>query len=70
MVEEMYKEEFADAEMDSNSSSENAAKATRGDLRTSEDREEDLQQSGSSTAAERCSTGQLTESKSDRSQGW
>ncbi|KAH9696350.1 homeobox domain-containing protein [Citrus sinensis] len=66
MVEEMYKEEFADAEMDSNSSSENAAKATRGDLRTSEDREEDLQQSGSSTAAERCSTGQLTESKSDR----
>ncbi|KAJ4716639.1 BEL1-like homeodomain protein 6, partial [Melia azedarach] len=52
MVEEMYKEEFADAEMDSNSSSDNAAKATKGDMITSEDREEDLQQSGSSTATE------------------
>ncbi|KAJ0010293.1 hypothetical protein Pint_34761 [Pistacia integerrima] len=65
MVEEMYKEEFAEAEMDSNSSSENAAKANKGDMMTSEDREEDLQQSGSSTATERCSTGQMTESKSD-----
>ncbi|XP_022727330.1 BEL1-like homeodomain protein 6 isoform X2 [Durio zibethinus] len=65
MVEEMYKEEFADAEMDSNSSSENAVKATKGDTRTSEDRGEDLQQSGSSSAVERCSTGQLMDSKSD-----
>lgn len=65
MVEEMYKEEFAEVEMDSNSSSENAAKATKGDMMTSEDREEDLQQSGSSTATERCSTGQMTDSKSD-----
>ncbi|EOX97922.1 hypothetical protein QUC31_015435 [Theobroma cacao] len=65
MVEEMYKEEFADAEMDSNSSSENAVKATKGDTGTSEDRGEDLQQSGSSSATERCSTGQLMDSKSD-----
>ncbi|XVE93690.1 hypothetical protein REPUB_Repub01dG0215900 [Reevesia pubescens] len=64
MVEDMYKEEFAEVEMDSNSSSENAVKATKGD--TSEDRGEDLQQSGSSSATERCSTGQLMDSKSDR----
>ncbi|KAK8562976.1 hypothetical protein V6N12_011039 [Hibiscus sabdariffa] len=50
MVEEMYKEEFADLEMDSISSSENAVKARKGDTRTSEDR---------------CSTGQLVDSKSD-----
>ncbi|XP_044508179.1 LOW QUALITY PROTEIN: BEL1-like homeodomain protein 7 [Mangifera indica] len=66
MVEEMYKEEFSGAEMDSNSSSENAAKANKGDTMTSEDREEDLQRSGSSTATERCSTGQMTDSKSNQ----
>ncbi|KAL5790990.1 hypothetical protein ACOSQ2_005878 [Xanthoceras sorbifolium] len=65
MVEEMYKEEFAEAEMDSNSSSEIVAKATKGDMMTSEDKEDDLQQSGSSTATERCSAGQLTVSKPD-----
>ncbi|TYI99674.1 hypothetical protein E1A91_A13G033400v1 [Gossypium mustelinum] len=66
MVEEMYKEEFADAEMDSNSSSDNAVKAaTKGDTMTSEDRGEDLQQSGSSSATERCSNGQLMDSKSE-----
>ncbi|MBA0804446.1 hypothetical protein Gohar_004030 [Gossypium harknessii] len=63
MVEEMYKEEFADAEMDSNSSSENAVKATKGDTRTSEDRGEDVQQSESSLAVERCDTRQLVDSK-------
>ncbi|XP_021897143.1 BEL1-like homeodomain protein 6 [Carica papaya] len=65
MVEEMYKEEFADAEMDSNSSSDNLAKALKGDMRTSEDRGEDFQQTGSSAAMERISTGQLMDSKSD-----
>ncbi|KAF5443908.1 hypothetical protein F2P56_036426 [Juglans regia] len=65
MVEEMYKEEIGDAEMDSNSSSENAAKATKGDNGTSEDRGEDFQQSASSTATERCSMGQLMDSKPD-----
>ncbi|PPD74859.1 hypothetical protein GOBAR_DD28219 [Gossypium barbadense] len=65
MVEEMYKEEF-DAEMDSNSSSDNAVKAaTKGDTMTSEDRGEDLQQSGSSSVTERCSNGQLMDSKSE-----
>ncbi|KAK5774614.1 BEL1-like homeodomain protein 6 [Gossypium arboreum] len=63
MVEEMYKEEFADAEMDSNSSSENVVKATKGDTRTSEDRGEDVQQSESSPAIERCDTRQLVDSK-------
>ncbi|GKV24150.1 hypothetical protein SLEP1_g33797 [Rubroshorea leprosula] len=62
MVEDMYKEEFADVDMDSNSSSENAAKATKSDMMG---RGEDLQQSGSSTGTERCSTGQLIDSKSD-----
>ncbi|GAV72114.1 Homeobox_KN domain-containing protein/POX domain-containing protein [Cephalotus follicularis] len=65
MVEDMYKEEFAGAEMDSNSSSDNAAKANRDDMKTSEDRGEDLQQSGSSTATERCSASQLMDSESD-----
>lgn len=63
MVEDMYKEEFADAEMDSNSSSENAVKAAKGDTRTSEDRGEDVQQSESSLAIERCDTRQLVDSK-------
>ncbi|XVF01056.1 hypothetical protein REPUB_Repub04eG0054800 [Reevesia pubescens] len=65
MVEDMYKEEFADVEMDSNSSSENATKEPKGDTMNSEDRGEDLQQSGSSSATERCSTGQVKDSKSD-----
>ncbi|XP_061977549.1 BEL1-like homeodomain protein 6 [Populus nigra] len=65
MVEEMYKEELGDAEMDSNSSSENAAKARKGDMGTSEDRGEEFQQSASSTATERCSAGQLMDPKSD-----
>ncbi|KAJ6896703.1 BEL1-like homeodomain protein 7 [Populus alba x Populus x berolinensis] len=65
MVEEMYKEELGDAEMDSNSSSENAAKATKGDMGTSEEKGEEFQQSASSTATGRCSVGQLMDSKSD-----
>ncbi|KAE8708474.1 BEL1-like homeodomain protein 3 [Hibiscus syriacus] len=62
MVEEMYKEEFADAEMDSNSSSENAIKATKGDTMASGDRGEEVQQSGSSSAMEGCNTRQLVDS--------
>ncbi|KAJ7967275.1 BEL1-like homeodomain protein 6 [Quillaja saponaria] len=65
MVEEMYKEEAGDVDMDSNSSSENAAKATNGDMGTSEDRGEDLQQCQSSTASERCSIGQFMDPKAD-----
>lgn len=64
MVEEMYKEEAGDAEMDSNSSSENATKAVKGDVRSSDDIGEDLQQSASSTGTERCSTGQFMDPKS------
>ncbi|EEF49458.1 BEL1-like homeodomain protein 6 [Ricinus communis] len=64
MVEEMYKEEIGDVEMDSNSSSENAARVTKGDMGTSEDREEEMQQSASSVATERCSAGPLMDSKS------
>lgn len=67
MVEEMYKEEYADAELHSISSSDNAAKATKGSStkRSCPDEGEDLQQGGSSTGTERCSTGQLMDSKSD-----
>ena len=39
MVEEMYKEEIGDADMDSNSSSDNATKV-RSEAKASEDREE------------------------------
>ncbi|KAA8536070.1 hypothetical protein F0562_028548 [Nyssa sinensis] len=65
MVEEMYKEETGDVEMDSNSSSEVAPKATKGDIKASEDKGEDLQQSATSTATEQCSTGQFFDSKSN-----
>ncbi|KAB2042911.1 hypothetical protein ES319_D02G250400v1 [Gossypium barbadense] len=47
------------------SSSENAVKARKGNTRTSEDIGEDQQQSGSSSATERCSAGQLVDSKSN-----
>ncbi|KAL3722558.1 hypothetical protein ACJRO7_034865 [Eucalyptus globulus] len=64
MVEEMYKEEIGDAEMDSNSSSD-TAKPKTGDIKSSmEDRVEEVQQS--STATQRCSSGQLMDSSFDR----
>lgn len=67
MVEEMYKEEIGSVDMDSISSSENAGKATKGDNKTFEDdKEEDLQQSASSTATERCSAGDIIDLKSDQ----
>ncbi|CAN1255840.1 BEL1-like homeodomain protein 6 [Linum perenne] len=55
MVEEMYKEETGDAEMDSNSSSENAARAlSKADMRSSEDGGgEEMQQTVSSAATEK-----------------
>ncbi|XP_057966161.1 BEL1-like homeodomain protein 6 [Malania oleifera] len=65
MVEEMYKEEIGDAEMDSNSSSEHASKATQGDSKGLEDMRQDAQQSATSTASERCRPGQFLGSKSD-----
>ncbi|KAM1382142.1 hypothetical protein ACFX2F_034642 [Malus domestica] len=66
MVEEMYKEEAGDAEMDSNSSSENAPQTKEGDnTRTMEAGVQDMQPSASSTGTERCSTGQFMDSKSN-----
>lgn len=62
MVEEMYKEEIGDGEMDINSPSDLATKATNSEAKASE---EDLQQSTTSTPTQRCSTGQLYESRSD-----
>ncbi|KAK3008155.1 hypothetical protein RJ639_015134 [Escallonia herrerae] len=63
MVEEMYKEEAGDAEMDS-SSSEIAPKPTKNDTKASEDRGEDLQKSATSTDSKRCNTRQF-DSNSD-----
>lgn len=62
MVEEMYKEEIGDGEMDINSPSDLATKATNSEAKASE---EDLQQSTTSTPTQRCSTGQLYDSRSD-----
>ncbi|PKI59474.1 BEL1-like homeodomain protein 6 [Punica granatum] len=68
MVEEMYKEETGDLEMDSNSSSENAAKAMRGDaFRSSEERGEDnLQKTASTAATERGNGEKFSDPKSDQ----
>ncbi|KAF7126767.1 hypothetical protein RHSIM_Rhsim11G0180900 [Rhododendron simsii] len=63
MVEEMYKEETGDAEMDSNSSSEGEPKATKGDITACEDRNEDFKQSATSVPTERHGTGQYLDSK-------
>ncbi|OVA06193.1 Homeobox domain [Macleaya cordata] len=63
MVEEMYKEEICDVEMESNSSSDNATKAARNELRVSEDRGEVLLQNTKPAATERCQPGQFHESK-------
>lgn len=63
MVEEMYKEEFGDIEMDSISSSENASKSAREDnIRVSEDGREELQQNAKPAALERCESSQFHES--------
>ncbi|CAL1353605.1 unnamed protein product [Linum trigynum] len=53
MVEEMYKEELGDAEMDSNSSSETAAARalSRADMRSSEDQGEEMQHQQQSVAS-------------------
>lgn len=66
MVEEMYKEEAGDTEMNTTCLSENVATGVKkSDVRTSEDGVEDLQQSASSTGVDRCITGQFVDLKSD-----
>ncbi|KAF9619228.1 hypothetical protein IFM89_005782 [Coptis chinensis] len=65
MVEEMYKEEFGDIELDSISSSENASKSARDDIKVSEDGREELQQSVKPPATERCQPSQFHELKSN-----
>ncbi|KAL0384051.1 UNVERIFIED_CONTAM: BEL1-like homeodomain protein 7 [Sesamum radiatum] len=59
MVEEMYKEEIGDADIDSNSSSETIPRATKTGRKASEDKGEDVHQTATST-------GRLMESKSDQ----
>ncbi|KAK4804780.1 hypothetical protein SAY86_004597 [Trapa natans] len=61
MVEEMYKEEIGDPEMDSNSSSENMGKVKKGD--TDARGEDSLQKATSTTASERCDTENFSDLK-------
>lgn len=67
MVEEMYKEETGDAELDSNSSSEPAPRRTTKNGASEDRGGEDLQQSSSSAAAQMGSntTGKTPSTKSD-----
>lgn len=63
MVEEMYKEENGDAEMDSNSSSENTSKASKGEPKALEDKGQDIQQSTTSTSTNRCAAEHIPSSE-------
>ncbi|KAK9269814.1 hypothetical protein L1049_025387 [Liquidambar formosana] len=65
MVEDMYKEEFGNLEINSKSSPENALKAPKDNFWASEDGGEELQESSTSTAAAGGPLGQFHESKSD-----
>lgn len=51
MIEEMYKKETCDADMDTSSSSENVSKVTKSDVKTSNDMANDSQQCQSSIVA-------------------
>ncbi|XP_050267562.1 BEL1-like homeodomain protein 7 isoform X1 [Quercus robur] len=64
MVEEMYKEEFAESEMNSKSSPESALNVPRDNSLASEDRGEELQDSVISTTADSVHLGQAYDSKS------
>ncbi|XP_042494423.1 BEL1-like homeodomain protein 7 [Macadamia integrifolia] len=65
MVEEMYKEETGDTEINSNSSSENAPKVVRDDNEAPEDKGEDFQQTVKSAATDRCHPETFHDSKSN-----
>lgn len=65
MIEEMYKEENNDADMDSSSSSENASKVTKSDVKASDDWCDDLQQSQCSLANKNSNGGQAKDSRPD-----
>ncbi|KAH6780082.1 hypothetical protein C2S52_011319 [Perilla frutescens var. hirtella] len=52
MVEEMYKEETGDADMDSNSSSETNPRAMKPGVKASEDKAEELQQHGTTSTGQ------------------
>ncbi|XP_027354608.1 BEL1-like homeodomain protein 7 isoform X2 [Abrus precatorius] len=57
MIEEMYKQENCDADMNSSSSSENASKVTKSDVKTSNDMGDDSQQSQSPIIADKNHSG-------------
>ncbi|KAL8156365.1 BEL1-like homeodomain protein 7 [Apium graveolens] len=63
MVEEMYKEEAGDAEMECYSPSDIAPNATKGDSKTSEARGVDLQNTATSSANEKSIIEQFSESR-------
>ncbi|XP_019165539.1 PREDICTED: BEL1-like homeodomain protein 6 [Ipomoea nil] len=67
MVEEIYKEEFGDAEFDSNSSSEIAPKATESDTKAFDEKEKGFQPPATSPGDEpSCISGKLFQPKSNR----
>ncbi|XP_031128383.1 BEL1-like homeodomain protein 6 [Ipomoea triloba] len=65
MVEEIYKEEFADAEFESNSSSEIAPKATESDTKAFDEQEKGFQPPAASPEDEPCISGKLFQPKSN-----
>ncbi|KAK7351879.1 hypothetical protein VNO77_11627 [Canavalia gladiata] len=58
MIEVMYKQEICDADMDSSSSSENASKVTKSDVKTSNDMGDDLQHCRSPVMANKNHSGE------------
>lgn len=65
MVEEIYKEEFGDAEFDSNSSSEIAPKASESDIKAFDEKEKGFQPPATSPEDEPSISGKLFQSKSN-----
>ncbi|KAI4298299.1 hypothetical protein L6164_031876 [Bauhinia variegata] len=65
MIEEIYKEEIGDTDVDSSCSSENASKVTKSDLKTSNDMGDDLQHGQSSMANKNFNDGEAKDFRSD-----
>lgn len=66
MIEEMYKEEIGDADLHSTSSTEDASKVSKSDVKVSDDGCDDLQQSQSSVADKNSNVGQAKDLRSDK----
>ncbi|KAF9619360.1 hypothetical protein IFM89_006547 [Coptis chinensis] len=65
MIEDIYKEEIGDSELNQKNSSDYAPKAASDGIKASKDMEEVLQHYGNSTTSEKRNSGQFHDSKSD-----